>query len=176
MKKLIIIMVLIYCSNALTAQIKYKRITTTTTISEIPEISGSWMLGCTRTTGFTANCKDYTVKFYDAPWSLSATNITSFNNGFLLDNKSAVLIRLANGKLGQKFTMQITASAASSGNLSFSNHKGENLGNVKLSGNNKNSLVSFVYESTGENGKEFLKLTSEEYWNLDKIQIASIKK
>jgi hypothetical protein len=133
------------------------------------------MLGATRSTGFTKGCKDYTVKFYDAPWSLTVNEVMRFTGDFLLSSKSEVLIRLANGRKGQKFTVQITASAATSGNLSFSNHKGDNLGNVKLNGNNANAPVSFVYESAGENGKEYLRLSCPDYWNLEKIQIASIK-
>lgn len=173
MKKSLITLCLIYSSHTLTAQIVYKPVKP---IAEAAEISGNWMLGCTRKVGFVASSKDYTVKFYDAPWSFSVSDITRFDGAFLLNGKSEVLIRLANGKKGQRFTVQITASAATSGNLSFYNARGEKLGNVKLSGNNNNAPASFVYESTGENGREYLKLTSEDYWNLEKIEIASVKK
>jgi len=173
MKKLILTLGLMYCGHALTAQIVYRPVKP---IAEAAEITGNWMLGCTRSVGFTKACKDFTVKFNDAPWSFTVSEVMKFDGAFLLSSKSEVIIRLANGKKGQKFTVQITASAANSGNLSFYTAKGDNLGNLKLSGNNKNAPVSVTYESTGESGKEYLKLSCPDYWNLEKIEIASIKK
>ncbi len=140
------------------------------------EVIGKWKLGSTRTTGFTKTPSDYTVKFYDAPWSIQVDRPMSFSGGFTLDKSSNVIIRIENGKKGQRFLFQITASAATtSGTLILSSHKGEELSRIKMNGSNKEALISFVYESTGENGKEYVKLTSEDYWNFENVQISSTK-
>lgn len=133
------------------------------------EVFGSWTLGA-------SGAPAYSVKYFDAPWSLELQDILSFHNGgFMCDGKGIARVRIQNGKKGQKFTIQITATAPNSCTLSLSNNQSEQLGTVKLSSNNQISIVSFVYESNGTNGN-FLSIKSDNnYWNLEKITITSIK-
>ena len=131
------------------------------------EVHGTWVLGATPA---------YAVKYYAAPWSLELENILVFRNGgFMCDGKGIARVRIQDGKKGQKFNIQITATAPNSCTLLLANPQGEQLGTVKLSGNNQTSVVSYVYESNGTNANYLTIKSDNNYWNLEKIVVSSIK-
>lgn len=133
------------------------------------EVFGTWTIGA-------VNNPAYSLKYFDAPWSLEVENILVFRNGgFMCDGKGIARVRIQNGKKGQKFNIQITATAPNACTLLLSNNQGEQLGTVKLSSNNQTSVVSFVYESNGSNANYLTIKSDNNYWNLEKITITSIK-